>query len=399
MVATLTRLFGPHHLELAEDMVQETLLQALQQWSYRGVPDNPGGWIVTVAKNKALDFLRREANFQNKLERIFEDAGTSADFDTAFDDPLGDDQLTMMFICCHPALPKEARLALTLKTVGGFGVSEIARACLMPDATIAQRLVRAKRLIRERPIPFELPAERELPERLESVLEVLYLLFNEGYKANEGESLIKQEVCAEAVRLCSLLAAHPVGDRPTVHALLALMWLQASRLATRLDAEGNLLLLSEQDRSQWDQRAIHAGLFHLQKSAAGETLTEYHLQAGIAACHAAARSYEETDWVSILHAYTQLMKLNPSPILTLNWAVALAMVQGPEAGLAALARIQDHPQLQRYYLLPATFGEFYARSERQAEAIVAYRTALSLTTNEAERRFLLKKIGNSIQPQ
>lgn len=175
------------------------------------------------------------------------------------------------------------------------------------------------------------------------------------------------------------MAAHPVGDRPTVHALLALMWLQASRLATRLDAEGNLLLLSEQDRSQWDQHAIHAGLFHLQKSAAGETLTEYHLQASIAACHAAARSYEETDRVSILHAYTQLMKLNPSPILTLNWAVALA-------------RIQDHPQLQRYYLSPATFGEFYARSERQAEAIVAYRTALSLTTHEAERRFLLKKI-------
>lgn len=369
-------------------MVQETLLQALQQWPYRGVPDNPGAWIVAVAKNKALDFLRREASFQNKVDKFSEHAGEPV----GFDDPLGDDQLTMMFICCHPALPKEARLALTLKTVGGFGVSEIARAFLMPDTTIAQRLVRAKRLIRERPIPFELPPERELPERLTSVLEVLYLLFNEGYKANEGESLIKQEMCAEAIRLGLLLAAHPAGSRPVVHALLALMLLQASRLAARMDGEGNLLLLSEQDRSLWDQRAIHAGLVHLEQSAADEVLTEYHLQAGIAACHAAARSYKETDWPFILHSYTQLRAINPSPILTLNWAVALAMVQGPAVGLAALARIQDHPQLRRYYLLPATFGELYARSGRLEEAITAFRQALSLTSNEAERKFLLKKI-------
>jgi RNA polymerase sigma-70 factor (ECF subfamily) len=394
MVAALTRCFGPHNLQLAEDVVQETLLQALQQWAYRGVPENPGGWILAVARNKALDLLRRESSFRLKVEllgrRIEDDSRPAPDLSLA--DPLGDDQLTMIFMCCHPALPREARLALTLKTVGGFGVPEIARAFLVPEATLAQRLVRARRFIRERQVRFELPPPAELAQRLESVLDVLYLMFNEGYKANEGEGLVRHDICAEAARLCSLLAAHPAGDRPQVHALLALILLQASRLQARIDAEGNLLLLSEQDRAQWDQGAIRAGIYHLERSASGDALTAYHLQAGIAACHATARSYEDTDWVSILHYYNELRVVNSSPVVHLNWAVALAMVKGPQAGLQALDAIRAHPQLKHYYLLPAAYGALLERDGQRQQAIAAYREAIALAGNETERRFFLRRI-------
>jgi RNA polymerase sigma factor (sigma-70 family) len=393
MVSTLTRIFGADNLQLAEDVVQETLLQALQQWPYRGVPDNPGAWIVQVARNRALDVLRREANLRQVLARVsqapLEEVGDTA---LSLDDPLGDDQLTMMFMCCHPALSREAQVALTLKTVGGFGVSEIARAFLAPEATIAQRLVRAKRKLREQEIDFALPRTEELPERLDAVLQVLYLLFNEGYTAYQGEDLVRQELCAEAIRLCSLLAGHPVTKQPKVHALLALMLLQASRLSTRVDADGNLLLLSEQNRSQWDRAAIQAGLHQLEQ-AAGEELTEYHLLAGIAACHAAAESYETTDWKTILFYYDSLLLINRSPIIALNRAVAVAMLDGPRAGIAALDQIKDSPALRNYYLLPATYGELYERSGESERAAACYREALALMGNEAERRFLLNKLA------
>lgn len=388
MVAILTRIFGVENLQLAEDVVQDTLLQALQQWSYRGVPENPGGWLMQVAKNRALDILRRQTNYRHKLETMA-DRERAVEIAFALEDVGGDDQLTMMFIGCHPALPAEAQIALLLKTVGGFGVSEIARAFVIPEATIAQRIVRAKRKIREQGLTFELPPREQLSARLDAVMMVLYLIFNEGYNTSQGDTLIRQDLCTEAVRLCSILAEHPLGQTPKVHALMALMLLQASRLPARVDETGDLLLLPEQDRSLWDKRAIAHGITHLGEAASGDELSEYHLQASIAACHAVAASYETTDWQSILSDYNQLVRINPSPVFALNRAVALAMVQGWQTGINALKAIQN---LDHYYLLPATFGALYARAGQPDVAAEHYRSALSLTTSPVEQRFLTRQI-------
>jgi RNA polymerase sigma-70 factor (ECF subfamily) len=394
MISTLTRIFGFDHLELAEDVVQETLIKAMQLWPYRGVPDNPGAWIVQVAKNRALDILRREAVFRDKAAQWLDQEELQGDVEAqlSLDDPLGDDQLTMMFIGCHPALSPEARVALTLKTVGGFGVSEIAHAFLVKESAIAQRLVRAKRMIRDEHLPFRLPDAHELPARLDSVLEVLYLLFNEGYNAHTGADLIRLDLCGEAIRLCRLLSAHALGDRPPVHALLALMLLQASRLPARVDEAGDMLLLAEQDRGRWDRQTMAQGFFHLDQARSGDELSQYHLQAGIAACHAAAQTYESTDWATIRFYYDQLLALNASPIIALNRAVAVSMVDGVQAAIAALEQIKDHPQLKSYYLLPATFGDLYERMGQTAQAVIHYRSALKLAANESERRFLLRKL-------
>ncbi len=393
MVSTLTRIFGAENLELVEDVVQETLIQALQQWPYRGIPENPSAWIIQAAKNRAVDLLRREAIFRDKARQIANESPQANHLEFPFDDPFGDDQLAMIFMCCHPALPRDAQIALTLKTVGGFGVSEIAKAFLTLEETIAKRLVRAKSKIREEKIPFELPNTDALPDRLDTVLRVLYLLFNEGYDAHTGEDLVRRDLCAEAIRLGSLLVAHEIGDAPRAHALLALMLLQASRLDTRVDAQGNLLLLSEQDRSPWDRAMIEQGIYHLERSARGDSLTEYHLQAGIAACHAVAPDYETTDWATILKYYDELYGLNPSPIIALNRAVALGMVQGSHAGLDALETIRSDPQMRNYYLLPATFGELYQRCGDLNRAAESYRQAMALAANETERRFLARKLG------
>jgi len=390
MISTLTRIFGPDHLELAEDVVQESLLQALQQWPYRGVPDNPSAWIVTVAKNRALNVLRREALFRDRAPSLLPQPAAAAAL--TLDDPFGDDQLRMMFMCCHPSLAPEAQVALILKTVGGFSVPEIAGAFLLPPATIAQRLVRAKRRLREAGVDFALPASEALPARLEAVLAALYLLFNEGYDAHQGDDLVRRELCAEAIRLGELLAGHPLTRRPKTHALLALLLLQSSRLAARLDGDGRLLRLAEQDRAQWDQAAIRAGLYHLEQAAEGDELSEYHLQAGIAACHAVAVSEASTNWPAILMYYEALFALTQSPIVALNRAVALAMVAGPRAGLAALAEIEAQGLLPNYYLLPACLAELYQRMGDNARAASYYRAALGLAQNAAERRFLLSQL-------
>jgi RNA polymerase sigma-70 factor (ECF subfamily) len=393
IVSTLTRIFGLAHLDLAEDVVQETLLKALRQWPFHGVPQNPGGWILQTAKNFAIDTLRREASFRNKAEAIAyqleQDMRVTDESDA---NELQSDQLAMMFTCCHPRLPREVQIALTLKTLCGFSVAEIAKAFLAEEATIAQRLVRAKRKIRDDKIALEMPAPWALHKRLDAVLEVLYLLFNEGYNAHEGENLVRQELCAEAIRLTSLLTEHRAGDKPKAHAALALMLLQASRLPARVNAEGDLLLLTEQDRSRWDRRLIHLGLHHLAQSAQGEELSEYHLQAGIAACHAAAPNPEATDWQSILAHYDTLIEINPSPIVALNRAVALAMIQGPEAGIKELKRISSLRQMQSYYLFPATLAEFYKQKGEPKKAGEYYRQALNLAGTEPERRFLQRKL-------
>jgi RNA polymerase sigma factor (sigma-70 family) len=375
MLAVLTRLFGAEHLQVAEDVVQETLITALKTWPYRGIPANPPAWLMQVAKNKALDILRREANFQSKLPLLLE----------ASIEENESDELTMLFMGCHPALSLEMQAALLLKTLGGFSISEIARAFLLSEPTIAQRIVRAKRKLREEGLAFRLPEKAEAESRLDSVLLVIYLLFNEGYKASEGENLIRKDLAYEAIRLCGLLLrSYP---RPDSHALMALMLLQASRLEARSGDE--LLLLSEQDRRLWDKRAIHAGLFHLQAAASGETLSLYHIQAGIAACHALAPSYEQTDWGQIVRYYEQWLEIAPSPIVRLNFAVALSFRDGAKAGMEALKTIHG---LEDYYLYHATKAEFSARLGDRTAAKAAYREALERCQNAVERRFLEKKI-------
>ncbi len=397
LVSTLTRFFGVENLDLVEDVVQETLLKALQQWRFRGVPKNPSAWILQAARNQAIDVLRRQSVFRGKQKELVNKIEEEwrpdlPDSTLLLHNELNDDQLRMMFTCCHPALSREARVALTLKTLCGFNVPEIARAFLSEEATIAQRLVRAKRRMREAKLPFEVPKGSELYDRLDSVLDVLYLLFNEGYGAHHGEDLVRHDLCAEAIRLAELLAEYPAADIPKVHALLALMLFQASRLPARVDANGDLLLLNEQDRTLWNKNVIHLGLQHLEKSAAGDELSEFHLQAGIAAAHAIALNYENTDWPRILSYYDDLVAMNHSPVAALNRAVALAMVEGPEAGIAALDKIKSLPPMKSYYLLPSTYGEFYLQMGDCGKALEYYQHALELVGTEPERRFLLKKM-------
>lgn len=391
MVAALTRAFGPENLDLAEDVVQEALIQALRTWPFRGVPDNPAGWLVQVAKNRALDLLRRNANLAGKEEQIRGWIEARSPSEPGPEDGL-DDQLRMIFICCQPAVPKEARVALTLKTVGGFGVPEIARAFLAKEATIAQRLVRAKHKIREIRPAFAVPSPDELPEALDAVLEVLYALFNEGHTAGRGEELVRRDVCLEAIRLARLVAEHPALDTPKAHALAALLLLQGARLDTRVDADGHLLLLEHQDRSRWDRGMLTAGFAHLERSGQGDELSVYHLEAGIASCHAAAPTWEETDWPYILRLYDALLERKPSPVVALNRAVALALVEGPRAGLIALEPLREDPALAGYLPLHATRGELLARAGDPEEAAVAFREALVLEAPEPVRRSLERRL-------
>jgi RNA polymerase sigma factor (sigma-70 family) len=399
MVAALTRAFGPENLDLAEDVVQEALIQALRTWPFRGVPEQPAAWLIQVAKNRALDLLRRDSNLASKEASIrgWVEALSPTSGPEPGEEEL-DDQLRMIFICCQPAVPKEARVALTLKTVGGFGVPEIARAFLAKEATVAQRLVRARHKIREIRPPFAVPPPNELPQALDAVLEVLYAMFNEGHMAGSGAELVRRDVCLEAVRLARLVAEHPGLGTPKSHALAALLLLQSSRLSTRLDAEGNLLLLQDQDRSLWDREMLTAGFAHLEHAARGRDLSVYHLEAGIAACHATAATWEETDWPHILCLYDALLERKPSPVVALNRAVALAQAEGPRAGLAALEPLREDPALAGYLPLHATRGELLARSGDLEEAAVAFRAALDLEAPEPVRRSLEARLRGLSHP-
>ncbi len=392
MLATLTRLLGSRHLALAEEVVQEALIVALQQWPFSGVPGNPSAWLVQVARNRALDRLRRDrafaererdvaAAFESRVARV--DAGR----------PFEDDELCMMFMACHPGIPRESRVALTLKTVGGFSVPEIARAFLAQEAAIAQRLVRVKRFVREHDIPLNLPAASEMPARLESVLDVLYLMFNEGYAAHSGESLVRYDLVHEALRLTRMLTQHPATVRPQTHALLALMLLQAARIPARADERGDLFVLGEQDRAAWNGPMIAEGLRHLDASARGPEVTAYHLQAGIAAAHAVAPTYAATDWVEIVSLYDALLDLEPSPIVALNRAIALSRAQGAATGLRALDTLRGDPTLSRYVLFHATLGELCRETGDLDAARVHYGAALALPCSEPGRRFLERKLG------
>ena len=394
MVATLTRIFGAERLSLAEEVVQEALISAMQQWSLGGVPENPRGWLFQVARNRALDQLRREAVLRDKEPEIVATfRERTSEEEPLFAHELRDDQLRMMLMCCHPAIPSESRIALTLKTVGGFSVDEIARAFLTKKETIAQRIVRAKRLIREEGIPMEMPSRSELPRRLDSLLEVLYLLFNEGYGAHTGDDLIRVDLCEEAIRLARQLAEHPATALPETHALLALMLLQAARLPARVDAAGELATLEQQDRERWDQRRIAEGLRMLGRSAEGDRLTAYHLEAAIASCHAIARAFDDTDWRAIAEHYDQLFELKPTPVVALNRAVAVAMAEGPQAGIEAVEAVASHPALRDYLPLPAALGELWLRAGDRTRAAEHFTRALELPATLPEKRFLLRKLS------
>jgi RNA polymerase sigma factor (sigma-70 family) len=396
LLATLTRIFGLDRLSLAEDVVQEALIRALQTWPYHGVPDNPAAWITQTAKNLALDVIRREAVFRTKeaeiaagLERMAAEAGSRAR--DASEHAITDDRLRLMFVCCHPAIAEESQVALALKTLCGFSAGEIARAFLTSEATIAKRLTRAKQKIREASLELEIPTGAELETRLDAVLRTLYLLFNEGYKASSGESLVRAELCHEAIQLATLLAEHPAGDQPRTHALLALMLLHAARLTTRTDAEGSLLRLEEQDRGRWDQALIGRGMAHLARSAAGPELGELQLQAGIAACHCVAPTYEATDWRLILSLYDRLVELGGSPVVALNRAVAVANVHGARAGIEAVMAIRGRDELESYHLLFAVLGDLEARIGRFDVAAGHFERAAELTAMTSEKAFLLRR--------
>ncbi len=395
MVATLTGIFGIEHLTLAEDVVQDALARALQTWPFYGVPDNPAAWLMRTARNRALDVVRRETAFRGKepeIIRLTEERGAQPDVGLFSEQKISDDRLRLMFVCCHPQIPPEAQAALALKTLCGFGVGEIARAFLTTDAAIAKRLTRAKQKIAEAKIPFEIPAAEELARRLGGVLQSVYLLFNEGYKASAGDRLVREDICAEAIRLASLLAEHPAGNQPRTHALLALMLLNAARTPARTDENGHLLRLREQDRARWDPALMARGMFHLAKSAAGGHASEYHLQAGIAACHCAARDYPSTDWEHILWLYDQLLGFDGSPIVALNRAVAVAELRGAQAGIDAVQAIKDSQTLEDYYLFHAVLGDFERRLERLPSAAAHFRRAWELAEITSERAFLAKRM-------
>jgi RNA polymerase sigma factor (sigma-70 family) len=402
MVATLTRIFGIEHLSLAEDVVQEALARALQTWPFYGVPKNPSAWIMRASRNLALDVVRRRKVFENKqaeIIRLMDRDGVTSGEAIFSDEEISDDRLRLMFVCCHPAIPGEAQVALALKTLCGFSVAEIGHAFLTTQAAIAKRLTRAKQKIRQARISFEIPAGRELAQRLDSVLQSLYLLFNEGYKASSGEHLVRAELCEEAIRLTELLVAHPAGNQPKTHALLALMLLNSARNPTRLDSEGNLLRLKEQDRKRWDRPVIARGMFHLAQSAAGDQLSKYHVQAGIAACHCAAKDYESTNWQEILSLYDRLIEFDQSPVVALNRAVAIGNIRGPKAGLQAVRGVRDLNKLSSYYLLYAVLGEFEMRSGNLQGAAEQFRKSFELAETKSERAFLLKRLQRCVDGQ
>jgi RNA polymerase sigma factor (sigma-70 family) len=395
VVASVLRI--TRDIDAAQEVVQEAFEQALAHWPADGVPDRPGAWLLTTARRRALDHLRRARRAGARADALAHEALGAAhpapDVSGVDEipDEVPDDRLRLIFTCCHPALPADSRVALTLRLVGGLATTEIARAFLVSEPTIAQRLVRAKRTIRDGGFPYEVPEGAELASRLSAVLAVLYLIFNEGYAAHSGDNLVRHDLCDEAARLARVLA-ELMPREPEVLGLLALMELQASRAAARTDADGNLVLLEDQDRRRWDRGRIERGLVCLERAGPPARAGAYHLQAAIAACHARAASWEATDWPGIVSHYRALSALAPSPVIDLNLAVAIGLADGPAAGLAALDRIDD-PALRAYHLLPAARADFLRRLGRAPEAAVEYRRALGLVDNPREHAFLSARLA------
>jgi|SRR5579883_411121 RNA polymerase sigma-70 factor (ECF subfamily) len=394
IVSWLAGSLGSEHLQLAEDSMQEAMLRALESWSFHGTPKNPEAWLFRVAHNYAISVLRRKASFHSKAEALTAllDAPVPHILDPDLEEQLRDDELRMIFMCCHPALPENARIALSLQLVSGFGSSEIARIFLADERTIAQRLVRAKRQIREQQIPIAMPGQAQLSERLDSVLNVIYLMFSAGYAAHSGEELIRRDVCMEALRLGQMLAASSLA-RPRVHALVALMALQAARLPARTDASGDLVLLEEQDRNLWDDALIATGFRFFDRSIEGEEISEWHVQAAVAAEYARAKQTGSIRWQAILEHFNHLVQINSSPVIALNRAVAILKLHGAEAALAEILPLEAHPSMRGYYLLPAIKGRFLLEMGRPSEAARAFHAALACDCSAPERRFLEKQLA------
>jgi RNA polymerase sigma-70 factor (ECF subfamily) len=390
ILATLIRLLGD--FDLAEEMLQEAYAVALQKWPAEGTPANPRSWLISTARHKAIDRLRRDRRFERKAEEIAKSAEFAVQPESDVEEEMfADDRLRLIFTCCHPSLPLEARVALTLRTVCGITTEEISRAFLVPVATMAQRLVRAKGKIREAGIPYRVPLQDELRDRVDGVLLVIYLIFNEGYLASSGDALIRRELCAEAIRLgrvlCSLLP-----QQPEVQALLGLMLLQDSRRDARVSAEGELILLEEQDRSLWHADQIREGTELVESALSRGAAGVYALQASIAALHANAKTAKETDWPQIAALYDVLLRTSPSPVIEVNRAVAVAMARSVNEGLALLDELERRKELEEFHLLPAARADLLRRLGRMEEAAEAYRQALTLATNDIERRLLQRRL-------
>ena len=394
----LVRRFGVEHLGLVEDVVQDAILRALRTWSMGGIPPNPAAWISRVAHNLALDALRHRSLAAHKEDAIvthLEVTARPVAEDDAFADPnvICDDTLRLMFVCCHPLIPADAQAILALKVLGGFTTAEIARAFLASEAAIEKQLTRTKKRLGDAGVGFEVPAPDQLASRLDGVLATLYLLFNEGYKASAGEQLLREDLCHEAIRLAGLLIEHPIGDTPAAHALLALMLFNTARFPTRVDEQGELLRLEAQDRRKWDHVLIDRGLLHLTHAATGDNLTAYHIQAGIAACHCLAPDAASTDWARILSHYDALLRLKPSPVVALNRAVALANLQGPQAGLDAIAAMPERAKLESQHLVHAVTGELHWRLGQSTAAAEHFRRALALAQVGPEQLHITRMLA------
>ena len=395
MAAVLTRIVGIQNLDLAQDLVQDTLLKAINTWKIKGIPENPSAWLYTVAKRKAIDAIRQKKihhEIESDLARAFQSEWTMTPTvkHLFFDHEIEDSQLRMMFACCHPAIPYEPQIALTLKTLCGLSISEIAHSFLTNDETITKRLYRAKEKIREEKIELEIPSAATLTSRLETVLHSLYLLFTEGYNSSHPDQLIRHDLCEEAMRLCLLLTRKPLTDLPNTRALMALMCFQASRADARLNSSGSIILLKHQDRKLWNRPLIEKGNEYLNTSANGETLSEYHLEAAIASCHAQATSFETTDWKRILNLYEILSSIKSDPIVEMNQAIVLGLAESPSRGLEKMKSIEG---LEHNSIYHAALGDFYHQTNKFKEAKFEYEQAIGLTKSKSEIELLQHKIS------